>query len=371
MNIKCNLKELVNGLNVISKSNNKTTMPILDGVLIEAYQNKLKLTTNDLEIGSEHTLDCNVIEEGSTVVDIKMLNEIVRKIEDIDIEIETKDSIFILKSINGTFKLTTMNPSEYPRLPIFDVENSIVVKQKVLKDMIKRTSFAVSNDENRPIYNGALLKVEDNILTVVAIDGFRLSLRKSVSAENINNFKAIIPGKVLNELLKILVEDDEALVKIGVNKNQALFEMGDTIIISRIIEGEFLNYNSIIPETSETKVIIKTKKLSDSFDRVSLFAKENIEKDKKSPVKMSIGIDGVVLSCVSDTGDAKEDIDAVVEGKSIDIGFNPRYVLEALKAIEDEEICIEFNSSISPVLIKPVNKNDFIYVVLPIKLRQE
>lgn len=370
MNIKCNLKELINGLNVVLKSNNKTTMPILDGVLLEAYQGKLKLITNDLEIGSEHVLDCEIIKEGSTVVDMKMLNEIVRKIDDERIEIEVLDNVFILKSVNGTFKLAIMNPDEYPKLPIFDIENSVLLEQKILKDMIKRTIFSISNDENRPIYNGALVKVENNILTIVAIDGFRLSLRKNLSNKEINNFKCIIPGKVLSELLKVLTEEENNFVKIGVNKNQALFEIGQTTIVSRIIEGEFLNYNSIIPEGNETKIKLKTKKILDSFERVSLFAKENKEKDKKSPVKMSIGIDGVVLSCFSDNGDAKENLEAEVEGKNLEIGFNPRYVIEALKAIEEEEIIIEFNSSISPVIIKPVNSNDFIYVVLPIKLRQ-
>lgn len=272
--------------------------------------------------------------------------------------------------MNGIFKLSTMNPEEYPKLPIFDVENSVYLNLKELKDMIKRTIFSVSNDENRPIYNGALLKVEENVLTIVAIDGFRLSLRKKLNETDINNFKAIIPGKVLGELLKILSDNEEEHVKIGINRNQALFEMGNTIIVSRIIEGEFLNYNNIIPEKNETKVRVKTKSLLDSFERVALFAKENKEKDKKSPVKMNIGIDGIILSCVSETGDAKEVIAAVVEGKDIEIGFNPRYVIEALKAIDDPEICIEFTTGISPVLMKPVATSDFIYVVLPIKLKQ-
>lgn len=370
MNVKCNLKDLINGLNVVAKTSNKTTMPILDGVLIEAYNGRVKLITNDLEIGSEHTFDCNILEEGSTVVDIKMLNEIVRKIEDEEIEFKVQDSLFILKSINGTFKLATMNADEFPKLPIFDIESSVTLNQKKLKDIIKRTIFSISTDENRPIYNGALLKVEDNVLTIVAIDGFRLSLRKNLSEKNINNFKAIIPGKVLAELLKILTDEEEDNVKIGINRNQALFEMGQSIIVSRIIEGEFLNYNNIIPESNETKVKVKTKKLLDSFERVALFAKENKEKDKKSPVKMSIGIDGIVLSCVSETGDAKENIDALVEGKEIEIGFNPRYVIEALKAIDEQEIYIELTTNISPVLLKPTNSNEFIYVLLPIKLKQ-
>lgn len=372
MNIKCNLKELINGLNIVSKTTNpKTTMPILEGVLIEAYHNKLKLTTYDLEIGSEHTLDCKISEEGKTVVDIKVLNEIIRKIEDEEVEIFATDNLFTLKSINGEFKLTVMDPQEYPKLPIFNIENSIILKQKIFKDMIKRTLFAVSNDENRVMYSGALVKVEDNVLTIVAVDGFRLALRKYLDDNTINDFKAIIPGKVLNELLKILSEDEEVLIKIGVNKNQALFEIGNSIIVSRIIEGEFLNYNSIIPSTNETKIKVKTKSLLDSFERVALFAKEAKEKDKKNPVKMNIEIDGIILSCISQTGDAKENITAVVEGKSIEIGFNPRYFIEALKAIDDSEIVIEFTSNISPVIIKPVVSNNYIYVLLPIKLRQE
>ncbi len=371
MNIKCNLKELINGLNVVSvATNTRTTMPILEGVLIEAYQDKLKLTTNNLELGCEHVLDCNIIKEGKTVVDIRMLNEIIRKIEDEIVEIIVEDNLFTLKSVNGIFKLTTMDANEYPKLPIFNVESTIELEQRVFKDMIKRTIFCVSNDENRPIYNGALVKVDDNILTIVAVDGFRLALRKNLSEKNINNFKAIIPGKVLNELLKILSDNEDSYVKIGVNKNQALFQIGQSVIISRIIEGEFLNYNSIIPENYETKVKVKTKNLLDSFERVALFAKENKEKDKKSPVKMQVGIDGIVLSCVSDTGDAKEVITSIVEGKDIEIGFNPRYVIEALKAIDDTEISIEFTTNISPVLIKPTINNDYIYVVLPIKLRQ-
>lgn len=371
MNIKCNLKELINGLNIVSKTSiSKTTMPILEGVLIEAHNNKLKLTTNDLEIGTEHTLECNVIEEGKTVVDIKTLNEIVRKIEDEKVEILVEENLFVLKSVNGIFKLATMNANEYPKLPIFNIENSINIKQKVFKDMIKRTLFAVSTDENRPIYNGALLKVENNILTLVAVDGFRLALRKNISDENINDFKVIIPGKVLSELLKVLNDEEESKVRIGVNKNQALFEMGKSILVSRIIEGEFLNYNTIIPDSYETKVKVKTKNLLDSFERVALFAKENKEKDRKAPLKMDIGIDGIVLSCVSEAGDAKEGVQAVVEGKDIEIGFNPRYIIDALKVIDDNEIYIEFTSSISPVLIKPVNTKEYIYVVLPIKLRQ-
>ncbi len=369
MRIKCNLKELINGLNIVSKTSaSKTTMPILEGVLIEASNEKLKLTTNDLQIGCEHTMNCKIDEEGKTVVDIKMLNEIIRKIEDEEVEINVDENTFILKSINGIFKLPIMNPIDYPKLPVFDVESSLTISQSIFKDMVRKTIFSVSNDENRPIYNGALVKSENGVLTIVAVDGFRLSLKKYANGNELNDFKAIIPGKVLSELLKILTENEEDTIKIGVNRNQALFEMGNSVIVSRIIEGEFLNYKSIIPEVSETKIKIKTKNLLDSFERVALFAKENKEKDKKSPVKMSVGLDGIVLSCVSDTGDAKENLESTLEGKEIEIGFNPRYMIDALRAIDEPEIFMEFTTSISPVLIKSTISENFIYVVLPIKI---
>lgn len=370
MKINCKIQDLINGLNIVSKTTaSKTTMPILEGVLVEAFENKLKLTTYDMEIGSEHVINCSVSEEGKTVVDLKMLNEIIRKLEGEEITIESSESIFTINSKTGVFKLTVMDASEYPKLPVINVENSITLNQKIFKDIIRKILFAVSNDENRPVYTGALVKVENNVLTVVSIDGFRLALKKYLSDENINDFKAIIPGKVLSELLKILTDLDENDIKIGINRNQAVFEMQNTIIISKIIEGDFLDYNAIIPQNSKTNVKVRTKTLLDSFERVALFAKENTEKDKKSPVKMEISIEGITLSCISQTGDAKETITALVEGDAIEIGFNPRYVIEALKVVEDEEIMLEFNSSISPAVIKPVVGSTYMYVVLPIKLR--
>ncbi|MDD2376603.1 MAG: DNA polymerase III subunit beta [Clostridia bacterium] len=372
MKINCETNQLINGLNVVFKTaSSKTTMPILDGVLIEAYNNVIKLTTSDLEMSCTHTMKCNVQEEGSTVVDIRMLNEIMRKLEAEQITLESNDSLFIIKSVNGIFKLAVMNPLEYPKLPIFTISSSIEIKQKFFKDMIRKILFAVSTDENRPIYTGALLKVEDNILTLVALDGFRLALKKYLNDKEINNFKAIIPGRVLSEILKILIDNEEEVIKIGTNKNQALFEVGNSIIISRIIDGEFLNYNSIIPSNRESRIRVKTKKLLDTFERVALFAKESSDKDKKSPVKMNISLDGLTLSCISQTGDAKESIAAVLEGKDLEIGFNPRYFIETLKVIEDPEIYIDFTSSIAPAVIYPIQGNDYLYIVLPVKLRQE
>ncbi|MDD2628025.1 MAG: DNA polymerase III subunit beta [Clostridia bacterium] len=371
MKFKCNKNDLLICLSSVTKTaSTKTTMPILEGILIETIGDKVKFTTNDLELGSEYVINAEIEIEGKIVVDSKMFNEIIRKLESEHITFELKESIFIIKSASGIFKLSTMNAEDYPKLPVFNVDNSIIIKQSIFKEMIKKTIFATSQDENRPVYTGALVTVEENILKIVAIDGFRMALRQQL-LDSSNNFKAIIPGKTLSELTKILSDDEEQTVKIGVNRNQALFEMGNCIVVSRIIEGEFLNYNSVIPNEFETKIKIKTKQLLESLDRVSLFSREVSEKEKKAPIKILINMEGIEVSCISQAGDAKENIVSVVEGKELEIGFNPRYLIEALKAIENDEIILQFTTNISPMIIKEVHGNDYIYMVLPVKLRQD
>lgn len=370
MKINCQTSKLINAINIIFKTaSSKTTMPILEGVLIEAYNNKIKLTTYDLEMACTHNMECEVIEEGSTVIDVKMLSEIVRRIGADNLDIETDDKKFIIKSVNGIFKLSVMNPEEYPKLPTFSIESSIGINQKLFKDMIKKTLFAVSNDDSRPSYTGALFNVENNVLSLVALDGFRLAIKKYENEKDINNFKAIIPGKVLSELLKILTDNEDDIIKIGVNKNQALFELDNTVIISKIISGEFLNYKSIIPESIDTKIKINTKKLLDALERVALFANESSDKDQKCPIKMEISVEGLSLSCKSQTGDAKEDLTCYLEGRGIVIGFNPKYLIETLRVIDDLEVYIDFTSNIAPVVIRPIGDDNFLYIVLPLKLR--
>lgn len=372
MKFICSKNELVVCLNSVTKTvGGKTTMPILEGIKIEAIEGFVKFITNDLEIGSEYILKAKVDVKGKIVVDNKMFNEIIRKIESETITFELVNNIFVIKSTSGIFKLATMNAEDYPELPLFNVENQIEVKQNILKEMIKKTSFAISTDENRPIYTGALVKVENNILTIVAIDGFRLALREHRLENSINDFKAIIPGKILSEIIRILSDEEVYKVKIGVNKNQILFEMDNLIIVGRIIEGEFLNYGAVIPSESTTKVRVNTKNILETLDRVALFSKEVSEKEKKAPIKIDIKLENIEVSCISQVGDAKEIINGVVEGKNLEIGFNPRYIMEAFKVIEDEEVIMNYTTSVSPMVIKPVAGSEYIYMVLPVKLIQE
>ena len=370
MKIICYKDTILKALNSVIKGvASKTTKPILEGILIQTNDKEIKLTTYDLEIGIEYIIECDVKEQGSTVVNAIMFSEIIRKLPDSEISITLNENNLLEIECEGAlYKLTTMNPDEFPELPKIEIENSIDLEQNMLKNMIRRTIFAVSTEENRPIFTGCLFEVENNKLNVVAVDGFRLALRSIYLQEKVNDFKAVIPGKTLNELNKILLDSFDH-VKIGIAKNQALFEMENCKVVTRTLDGEFLNYKSVIPTTWETRIRVNKNSLQDSFERISLISASSIEKEKKYPVKVTVDIGKITISCTNQTGDAKEEIFVSTEGKNLEAGFNPKYFLDSLKAIDDEDVYVEFGTSISPCLIKSVENNDYVYMILPIRLK--
>lgn len=374
MKIVCEKDKLLKCINsVVRGVPTRTTMPILEGIYIQTNENKVKMTTYDLDLGIEYIVDCNVEEEGNTVVNATMFSEIIRKLPDTDIKITVNENKLLVIECEGSlYKLSTMNPEEYPELPKIDVEHSVVTEQRTLKDMVKKTIFAVSMEENRPIFTGCLFEIVNNKLNVVAIDGSRMGWVSTYLAEKTNDFKAVIPGKTLNEVNKIITDSFDS-VKIGIAKNQAVFEMENCKIVTRLLEGEFLNYQNVIPPSWETKIRINKYILQNCLERVSLISSSSVEKEKKYPVKIKIEIGKVVLSCTNQTGDAKEEIYIETEGKNLEIGVNPKYFLDALKVIEDEEIFIEFGSNISPCIIKPVENTaqEYVYMILPIRIKED
>ena len=265
-----------------------------------------------------------------------------------------------------------MEPEEFPELPKIEVENSIQTDQTVLKNMIRKTIFAVSIEENRPIFTGCLFEVVNNSLNVVAVDGFRMAWFKQDLENATSDFKAVIPGKTLNEVNKIILDSFDS-IKIGVSKNQAIFEMENCKIVTRLLDGEFLNYASVIPNNWETRIRVNKNILQNCFERISLISSSSIEKEKKYPVKIKIEVGKVTISCTNQTGDAKEEIYTETEGKDLEIGVNPKYFLDALKVIEDEEIFISFGTSISPCVIKPIDETsrNYTYMILPIRMKEE
>ena len=370
MKIICEKDKILKALNSVTKAvASKTTMPILEGILIQTNDNEVKLTTYDLEIGIEYIIECEVKEQGATVVNAIMFSEIIRKLPDTEIDIELNEkNLLVIECEGSLYKLATMNPTEFPELPQINIENSIEIEQNALKDMIRKTIFAVSTEENRPIFTGCLFEITNNKLNLVAVDGFRLAWTSRFLQTKINDFTAVSPGRTLNEINKIILDSFDT-IKIGVAKNQALFEMENCKIVTRLLDGEFLNYSSVIPENWETRIRVNKDVIQNCFERISLISSSSIEKEKKYPVKVMIDIGKVTISCTNQTGDAKEEIYVSTEGKNLEAGFNPKYFLDALRAIDDEEVFIDFGTSISPCIIRPVDEGDYIYMILPIRLK--
>lgn len=369
MKFFCDKNTLMKGINIAQKGTaSKTTLPILEGILIEATRENIKLTSNDLELGIEIWLKAKIIEEGVCVIDSRMFGEIIRKLPQdsmIDISLE-EGNILAIKCEGSLYKLLSMNPEDFPRLPEVDVEKTITIKQNILKDMIRQTIFAVGTDENRPIFTGCLVEVTDGYLNIVGVDGFRLALRRHLYEGQGEKFYAIIPGKTLSEILKIL-ENSEAEVKIGISKNQALVELENCKIVSRVLEGEFLNYKAAIPLERDIRIRVNKDDLLAAFERIYLLTRD----ERKYPSIIRIQDDKLIITCDATVGAAKEEIKIDNEGGELEIGFNPKYFVDALKAIDDKEVFMDFGTSVAPCVIRPIEGEEFVHMILPVRIRGE
>lgn len=369
MKIVCQKEKLSSAINIVQKAvSSKTTMPILEGILIECTEeNGIKLISNDLEIGIECNITADIKEKGAAVIESRMFGEIIRRLPDTDIVLYTEENgTFIIECEGSLYRLLSLNPEEFPKLPQIEKNETIKLKQNNLKEMIRQTVFSVSVDENRPIFTGCLLEITDGFVNMISVDGFRLSLRKQEYKGEIKSFSAVIPGKTLNEIFKIIQNNDEE-INISVVKNQALFETNNVKIVSRILEGEFLNYKSAIPVEKDTSVKVDKNSLLAAFERVYLLTRD----EKKYPVKLKTENNIINIICSSTIGTAKEEISAEIEGKDIEIGFNPKYFIDALKVIEEEKISIDFTTNMAPSVIKPIDDEKFTYMILPVRIREE
>jgi len=364
MKVICSKENLLEGINIVQKAvSAKTTLPILEGILLEADE-KIKMTGNDLEIGIECYVEADVREKGSAVLNSRMFGDIVRRLPDAEVLIEIKENnTVVIECENSLFEIRAMPSEGYPALPSIEKENGIRISQKVIKDMIKQTIFAVSTDENRPILTGSLFDFYENKLTIVSIDGYRLALRTLEHEVAFEPRRLIIPGKTLNEISKIMQPTDEDLI-IYAAGNQVLFEMGNCIMVSRLLEGDYLNYTGIIPNDSETRVTVNTRELLACFERASLVIQND---ERRYPVKIDISDEMMVITSNTEVGNVREEIRVEMDGKRLDISFNPKYFIEALRVIDNETVNIFFTTSIGPCTIKPVQGNEFTYLILPIR----
>lgn len=364
MKFTCEKTILQDAISTVQKAvTGKSTMPVLNGILIKTIGSEIVLTGSDIDLSIETKVTANILEEGSIVIDAKIFGEIIRKLPNDMIHINTIDnnSIEILCQ-KSRFTLIHMNAEDFPVLPNINENMMFSVSQKILKHMIRETIFATAQDETRPVLTGVLFEISNKNLNLVALDGYRLALRsEELSSDNI--ISAVIPGKTLNEVSKIL-EDDEENVNITFTPNHILFSLGETKVISRLLGGEFIKYNSIIPTEFNLKVIAKRSELLHCIERASLMAKDS----NTNLIKLSIEEDNMIITSNSQLGMVREEMSIILQGQSLQIAFNSKYLIDVLKIMEEEEITMEFSSSVSPCVIKNSDINNCTYLVLPVRL---
>ncbi len=341
----------------------KSTMTILEGILLIARNNELTLIGSDIDLSVETKIQADILEEGSIVVDSKLFGELIKKLPNSEVQVNTieNNSLEILCEKSKAV-LKYMNSDEFPMLPKINENMLLTIPQKILKNMIKGTIFATAQDEIRPILTGVKFEIDNGKLNLVALDGLRLALR-SEAVENDNTISAVIPGKTLSEVSKIL-EDSEENVNITFTPNHILFNLGNTKIISRLLEGEFINYKSIIPDEYNLKVTLKRNEFYDCIERASLMAKEG----NTNLVKLDIQDDVMIITSDSQLGKAREELNVIMQGDPLKIAFNARFVIDVLKIMDEEEIILEFTSSVSPCIVRNKNKDNCTYLVLPVRV---
>lgn len=367
MKFKIEQRDLSKHINIAQKGiSSRTTLQILDGILLETKNNKLKLTGTDLEISIETYVNCEIEKEGAIVVNSRIFGDIVKKLPSAPIYIDVDENNNInITCENSEFNILGNSDREYPDLPIVLEHDSFQLPKDLFKSAIRQTVFATTQDETRPSLTGVLIEVANNNISFVALDGYRLALRKLPIDSNID-LKIIIPGRALNELNKIL-DDNEENINITSAPGHVIFNIGDTIVYSRLLEGQFFNYREIIRKDHKTSVIVNKRLFQNSLERASLLAKE----EKANLIKLSVMEKEILIKSNSEIGNVNEKIIATNKGENINIAFNSRYILEGIKIIDAEEIELNFMGSLNPCIIKPIEEDNYTYLVLPVRLAQD
>ena len=363
MKITCSKADLVKGVNIVLKAvPTRTTMAILECILIDASGGEIKLTANDNEIGIETIINGTINERGIIALDAKIFSEIVRKLPDSTVTIETDETLkTFITCEKSKFNIIGKSGEDFSYIPVIPRNQPIIISQLSFRDIVRQTIFSVAESDNNKIMNGELFEIVNNRLKVVALDGHRVSIRSIDLKNPTNDVKVVVPKKTLNEIIKILDGGIDDEVNIFVTNNYIIFEFDKTTVVSRIIEGEFFRVEQMLSADYATKVKVNKREFLDCIDRATLLIKEG----EKKPIIVNIKDSSMSLSINSFIGSMDEDIDISKEGNDIMIGFNPKFVIDALKAIDDEEISIYMLNSKAPCFIK-ADDESYIYIVLPV-----
>ncbi len=366
MRILCERQALVDAVGNVQRGvASKSALPALEGILLKASGTSLFLAGYDMELGITTMIEAQVSEPGEIVLTAKLFSEIIRKLpgEEVVIHCNEKNNTTI-RSGSSEFTIIGFSSEDYPELPTINDGAAVNVPQNMLKSMIRQTLFAVAQNDTRPVHTGVKFELENQVLRLIAVDGSRLAMRsESVKSNEMLSF--VVPGKTLSEVLKLLEESDDPLY-MTVGTRHIILEIGGYSVFSRLLDGEFLPYRKAIPNKADTVVRVKTREMIDAVDRASLVINDRL----KSPLICRFKDDCISVSCITALGSASDSIDAKIEGQQEEMGFNSRFLLEALRNTESDEVIIELSGAQSPMKVLPVTGDNFLFLVLPVRLKR-
>ncbi len=365
MKIRINQNELNKSINIVQKAvSSRTPLPILSGILIEAKNNMLIMTATDLDLGIKTYSPCDIEEEGSIVVQSRLIGDFVRKLPSNSyVNIETMENNNMeIKCLNSEINILGNSAAEYPDNTFDNEGNSFSIKSESLKNLIKYTYFAAAQENIKPIFTGCLIEIKNNLCTFVALDGYRMAVKKE-KIDFDGEVSVVVPSKTMLEILRI-IEENKSNTDIVISESHISFKIDNTIIISNLLDGKFIDYEGIIKDNYVTRVNVSTTEIRESVERASLLAKD----DKNNLIILDIKENNMQINSASEYGNVEENVAVEKEGEDIKIGFNSKYLLDFLKVIESEKIKLNLIGKNNPCFINEDSKEDYIYMVLPVRI---
>ncbi|HIY03405.1 MAG TPA: DNA polymerase III subunit beta [Candidatus Anaerotignum merdipullorum] len=367
MKLTCSKDLLLHYINIVNKAvSSRTTLPILECILLHAETDRFTMTANNLELGIQTApIDATIIQTGEIAIEAKIFHEIIRRLNGETVTLETGENNAITIT-GGTSRFTIMGQAgdDFPSLPQVAQEEAYTLGQNELRNLIRQTIFSISQESTKQILTGELFEMKEHCMHVVSIDGYRISFRKSPLEHEFAPKSVVVPGKTLTELMKILSQEEEDKVQLYFTEKHVLFDLGIATMVSRLLEGDYVSYENNFTEDYKTKLIIHTAELIQALERASLVSRDN----RKTPVRLELRPNVLVITARSDMGTAYEEVPNETDGDEMQIAFNPRYLIEALRAIEDEKVAIRFTGSLSPCTIVPLEGNAYQYLILPLRM---
>lgn len=357
--------ELLKSVNISMKAvSSRSTLPILECILIDATANEIKLLSNDTELAIETIVPGEILEKGTIAIEAKTFSEIIRRLPNSQVTLETDEkSIVHIRCEKAKFDIPGRSGDDFTALPIVERESSISITQFSLKQIINQTIFSIATNENNKLMTGELFEIRNNQLRVVSLDGHRIAIRNLALKDECPDQKVVVPGKTLNEISRILDGGTEDLVTLSFSKNHMIFEFGVTTVVTRLIDGEYFNISQMLSNDYETKIKVNKNELISCINRASLLVRES----DKMPVVINLSEGTLDLSIDTSMGSMDEQLEIQMEGKDIRIGFNPKFLIDALRVIEDEEVTIYFISPITPCYIRD-DAQSYTYLILPVNI---